>query len=116
MKIKIKRVYDEVSKDDGTRILVDRIWPRGIKKDELKIDDWLKDIAPSTELRKWFAHDPDKWESFQKKYYSELKKKKPLLKELLKKSKKNLTLLYSAKDTERNQAVVIKKFLEKELI
>jgi uncharacterized protein YeaO (DUF488 family) len=114
-RIKIKRVYDKAEKEDGVRILVDRIWPRGIKKKDLKVDDWFKEIAPSTELRKWFSHDPVKWKSFKKKYFTELKKKKSLCNELLKKGKTNLTLLYSAKDIENNQAAALKEFLESEL-
>ena len=74
MKIKIKRVYEEPAQDDGMRILVDRLWPRGLTKQKAKIDLWLKDIAPSTELRKWFDHDPEKWEEFRKRYNEELKK------------------------------------------
>jgi uncharacterized protein YeaO (DUF488 family) len=114
-KIKIKRVYDKTSKDDGIRILVDRIWPRGIKKEELKLDNWVKEIAPSNELRKWFSHKPEKWEEFKIKYFKELKQKKSLCEGLLTKEN-NITLLYSAKDKEHNQAVALKEFLEEEIL
>lgn len=112
MKIKIKRVFETPEKDDGTRILVDRLWPRGIKKEKLKADLWLKEIAPSTELRKWFQHDPEKWPLFKKKYQQELKqagKAVNILKEYQKKG--SLTLLYAAKDELHNNAVVIREFL-----
>ncbi len=115
MKIKIKRVYDKSEKTDGYRILVDRIWPRGIKKNELIYNEWLKEIAPSTELRKWFAHDPGKWEEFKSKYFSELKNKKSLSSQILKNGNNTITLLYSAKDIKHNQAVALKEFLEKEI-
>jgi uncharacterized protein YeaO (DUF488 family) len=115
-KIKVKRVYDEISGSDGTRILVDRIWPRGIKKEYLKLDSWVKEIAPSTELRKWFSHKPEKWEGFRKKYFIELKKKKNLCEELIANGKNNITLLYSAKDKKHNQAIALKEFLEKEIL
>ncbi|BFI73149.1 uroporphyrin-III methyltransferase [Nanoarchaeota archaeon] len=109
--IKIKRVYDPIENDDGIRILVDRIWPRGIKKDKIYI--WLKDIAPSNELRKWFNHDPNKWEEFKRRYFEELDKNSELNKliEIIK-NNKNVTLLYSAKSP-YNNAVALKEYLEK---
>lgn len=111
--IQIKRVYDAASKSDGYRVLVDRIWPRGVSKEEAQLDEWQKDLAPSTELRKWFDHDPDKFEDFSDKYKKELKTKTEDLKELVLKAKtQTLTLLYGAKDTEHNQAVVLKEILE----
>lgn len=76
--IKIKRIYDPATDDDGKRILIDRLWPRGLKKDDAKIDEWIKDIAPSDELRKWFSHDPSKWDDFRKKYKKELNQKADL--------------------------------------
>ena len=102
--IKVKRVYDEISTDDGKRFLVERLWPRGIKKENLKIDGWLKEIAPSTELRKWFGHKPENWAEFRKKYERELDEKAVLLTPILEASKsdENVTLLYSAKDTLHN--------------
>jgi len=110
--IKIKRVYDPVSSDDGKRILVDRLWPRGIKKEDARIDLWQKDIAPSDELRKWFSHDPAKWPDFKKRYKEELKDKLELIEKLREKPKKgNVTLLFAAKDTGHNNAVVLKEVL-----
>ena len=110
MKIKIKRVYEKPDKEDGIRILVDRLWPRGLTKEKASIDLWLKDIAPSTELRKWFGHDPDKWKEFRKRYRHELKENEEqvsLLKDQMKKGK--VTLVYGANDEEHNQAVVLKE-------
>ncbi len=111
--IKIKRVYEPSEKSDGFRILVDRLWPRGIKKEDADFDVWLKEIAPSVELRKWFNHEPEKWEAFHKKYSTELKHL-PALEELLEhvKKHKTVTLIYGAKDELHNQAVVLKEFLE----
>ncbi len=110
--IKIKRVYDKADKKDGERILVDRLWPRGLTKRKAKVDIWLKDLAPSTELRKWFEHDPKKWTAFKTKYKRELKAKKELLTVIKNKSKRRaVTLLYGAKDTEHNEAVALKQYL-----
>jgi|SRR3954468_3913045 uncharacterized protein YeaO (DUF488 family) len=112
MKIKIKRVYEEPSKDDGMRILVDRLWPRGLTKQKADIDLWLKDIAPSTELRKWFSHDPEKWKEFRKRYNEELKKNTEQIKILKEQLKKGIvTLVYGAKDEEHNEALVLKELL-----
>lgn len=112
--IKLKRIYEEASKNDGYRILVDRLWPRGISKEKAKLDLWLKDIAPSDALRKWFGHAPDKWMEFQKKYKAELAKNKKIFEQLeeIIKNKKNVTLLYAAKDEKRNQAVILKASLK----
>jgi uncharacterized protein YeaO (DUF488 family) len=113
--VKTKRIYDPASPDDGRRILIDRLWPRGIKKEEAKIDEWLRDIAPSAELRKWFSHDPEKWQEFKNKYKKELKGKDKLeLLEQLKKTakKEKVTVLFSAKDIAHNNAVVLKELLE----
>ena len=111
--LKIKRIYDPRSRDDGKRILVDRLWPRGIKKDEAKIDEWLKDIAPSDALRKWFAHDPDRWPAFREKYRKELKDKKDIVDRLRKDAKKGkITLLFSAKDRDHNNAAALKDVIE----
>jgi len=110
MKLKIKRVYDKPAEEDGTRILVDRLWPRGLTKQKAKVDVWLKDIAPSTELRKWFAHDPEKWKEFIKKYKKELhenKEQAAILKEYLKQG--TVTLVYGARDELHNEALVIKE-------
>ena len=112
MKIKIKRVYEEPAKDDGVRILVDRLWPRGLTKQKADVDLWLKDIAPTTELRNWFDHDPEKWKEFQKRYKEELKKNTEqieILKQHIKKGK--VTLVYGAKDEEHNEALVLQEFI-----
>jgi len=107
--IKIKRVYEKPAKEDGWRVLVDRLWPRGMKKEAAHLDVWMKDVAPSDALRKWFGHKPEKWSEFRKKYRSELGKKKELVAELKKMAKEHgtVTLLYGAKDEEHNQAVVL---------
>jgi uncharacterized protein YeaO (DUF488 family) len=114
MEIKLKRVYETSAKKDGTRILVDRLWPRGLTKQKASVDIWLKEIAPSTELRKWFHHDPEKWKEFKQRYLMELKSKKEQI-ELLKKQLKKgtVTLLYGAKDEEHNEALVLKELLDR---
>ncbi len=110
--IKIKRVYDPPEPGDGKRILVDRLWPRGIKKENLKVDEWLKEISPSDKLRKWFSHDPKKYEEFKKRYTRELEDKSDILGRIKKEAKKGrVTLLFSAKDTEHNNATVLKELL-----
>lgn len=112
--MKIKRVYEKPEKDDGYRILVDRLWPRGISKASAEIDEWIKEIAPSTELRKWFNHEPEKFSEFKKRYKEELKTQVAELKKIHEISqKKKITLLYSAKDTQYNQAVVLLEVLQK---
>ncbi|MCK1975801.1 DUF488 domain-containing protein [Jeotgalicoccus huakuii] len=111
--LKLKRVYDDISTQDGKRILVDRVWPRGIKKENLELDEWYKELAPSTELRKWFNHDVDKWKEFKVKYEEELKDKGDLITEIQKDSDgHNVTLLYAAKDEQHNQAVVLKEIID----
>jgi uncharacterized protein YeaO (DUF488 family) len=111
--IKIKRIYEKYSLDDGFRILIDRLWPRGVPKANAKVDLWLKEIAPTDSLRKWFSHDPEKWESFKKKYVEELKKNKPTLDKIkdLEKEHKTITLVFSAKDEQHNNAVALQKVL-----
>ena len=112
MTIKLKRVYEAPAKADGTRILVDRLWPRGLSKEKAHVDLWLKEVAPSTELRTWFAHDPAKWAEFQTRYHAELKQNPDqiaLLKQAL--AKGPATLLYGAKDEEHNEAIVLQKLL-----
>ncbi|MDD5521190.1 MAG: DUF488 family protein [Kiritimatiellae bacterium] len=112
MKIAIARVYDTTDKPKGYRVLVDRLWPRGISKEALQLDEWCKDVAPSTELRKWFAHKPERWESFRVRYLNELKEKRELLRPLRALAQKRpLILLYAAKDPDRNQAVIIREAL-----
>lgn len=111
--IQIKRIYDAPKKEDGYRVLVDRIWPRGISKEDAQLDDWLKEIAPTTPLRKWFDHEPAKFEVFTEKYTIELEDRSEILRALKNNAKTiTLTLLYGAKDTEHNQAVVLKAVLE----
>lgn len=112
MKVAIKRAYDEPQKSDGMRVLVDRLWPRGLTKEKAMIDLWLKEIAPTNELRKWFGHDPKKWEEFQKRYKRELKSQAAHFATLKQEARKGVvTLLYGAKDEEHNQAVVLQKLL-----
>lgn len=118
MTIKLKRIYDSISDQDGIRVLVDRVWPRGVAKAKADLDDWLKEIGPSTELRKWFGHDPDKYEQFKQKYKDELRSGEQLeaFEKLAAIVKNNdiVTLVYGAKDEEHNQARVLKELLEKE--
>lgn len=110
MKIRIKRVYEQPDKHDGRRILVDRLWPRGLTREKTSIDLWLKDIAPSTALRKWFGHDPDKWEAFKERYLAELKNNSEQIRLLKQELDKGVvTLVYGAKDKEHNEAVVIQE-------
>lgn len=111
--IKLKRAYDPPEQADGFRVLVDRIWPRGVKKEELALDLWLKEVAPSSSLRKWFGHDPHKWPEFRLRYEAELKEKGELIASLKEKSDQDtLTLVFSAKDVEHNNAVALKRYLE----
>lgn len=112
--IKTKRIYEKYSPDDGFRVLIDRLWPRGVSKSSAKIDLWLKEIAPTDSLRKWFSHDPKKWESFQKKYHEELKENKSLLDVIknLQKEHKTVTLVFSAKDELHNNAIALYKVLD----
>lgn len=117
MKIKLKRVYDPASKEDGVRFLVERLWPRGVKKEALSMHAWLKEVAPSTELRKWFSHDPAKWKQFQEKYFAELDENPEVLTPLIQKLHQGtVTLLYSSKDMEHNNAVSLKNYLEKKIL
>jgi len=111
--ILLKRAYDRSTRADGKRFLVERLWPRGIKKSVLPLDDWVKDIAPSTELRKWFSHDPAKWTEFRRRYQVELATKPEIWKPLLEAARKStITLVYSSHDAEHNNAVVLKEFLD----
>ncbi len=110
--ISIERIYNPV-KGDGLRILVDRLWPRGLTKDEAKIDLWLKEISPSNELRKWYGHDPARWVEFKKKFFQELDQKKELVEQILIRAREeDLILLYGAKDEEHNNAVALKEYIE----
>ena len=111
--IKLKRIYQQPDSGDGKRILVDRLWPRGISKDDAKLDGWLKEIAPSDALREWFGHDPARWEEFRKRYREELKLQDELLEQLRAETRKGtVTLLFAAKDEEHNNAVVLKELLD----
>lgn len=113
-RIQCKRVHDEAARTDGYRVLVDRIWPRGIKKEALHADEWRKELAPSSELRKWFGHDPQRWATFQRKYHDELNDRKDELTALLENCDgRTLTLLYAAKDERHNNAVALMAFLRK---
>ena len=113
MSLQIKRIYDTPSKRDGFRILVDRIWPRGISKAKGQVDQWLKDISPSTELRKWFGHDSKRWKEFKQRYFNELDQKGDVMNKILQKSAKTrVTLLYGAKDTVHNNAQALKDYIE----
>ncbi|MGH7033762.1 MAG: DUF488 domain-containing protein [Stellaceae bacterium] len=111
--IGLKRVYDPPAAEDGLRVLVDRLWPRALKRDEAKIDVWLKDIAPGTALRQWFGHDPSRWAEFERRYRRELAEDPEAVAALrtLVKSNKRLTLLFAARDTAHNNAVALKNFL-----
>lgn len=112
--IQIKRIYEPVSPRDGFRVLVDRLWPRGIKKENAKIDLWLKEIAPSNELRKWYSHDPEKWKEFKSKCFKELDRKKDLVDLLIRNAKKEkIILLYSSKEQQLNNAAALKEYVEK---
>jgi uncharacterized protein YeaO (DUF488 family) len=114
MPVQVKRVYDRASRNDGYRVLVDRVWPRGIRKEEAELDEWLKDIAPSTDLRKWFGHDPDKWKEFRNRYFEELSDKKSQVQKLRSLAKeRRITLLYGARDGEHNNAVALKDYIER---
>jgi uncharacterized protein YeaO (DUF488 family) len=114
MTIKLKRVYEKPAKADGTRILVDRLWPRGLTKEKAAVELWLKEVAPSTELRKWFGHDPKKWKEFRSRYRTELKKHRGELEQIREQTNKGtVTLLYGARDQEHNEAIVLKQLLDK---
>ena len=110
--IQLKRAYDDPSPDDGVRVLVDRLWPRGVSKEDAALDRWMKEVAPTTELRKWFDHDPEKWDAFRDRYAAELENHTEELAYLRETSRAGtLTLVYGAKDTEHNDAVVLKDVL-----
>jgi uncharacterized protein YeaO (DUF488 family) len=114
--LKIKRVYENASAGDGVRFLVDRLWPRGLKKEDLKMKAWLKEVSPSPDLRKWYSHDVAKWEEFQQRYRAELKSNPKAWQPILEVARQgNVTLLYSAKDTEHNSALVLKEFLKEKV-
>lgn len=111
--LRCKRIYDDESSEDGTRVLVDRLWPRGISKEEAALDAWLKEVSPSDELREWFDHDPEKWDEFRRRYHAELDGKDEVVASLREEAEGGtLTLLYAAKDREHNNAVALKTYLE----
>ncbi|MCP9447342.1 MAG: DUF488 family protein [Nitrospira sp.] len=112
MKVSVKRIYEPSAESDGFRVLVDRLWPRGVSKETAHIDLWLREIGPSTALRKWFNHDPARWTEFRRRYHLELKDKSNLLASVVEQARtKPITLLYSAKDERHNQAVALRSFL-----
>lgn len=114
--IQLKRVYDPAARGDGTRVLVDRVWPRGMRKEQAAVDRWLRDVAPSSELRKWFGHDPERWPEFKRRYREELAAGPPALYELIDLCRDGtVTLLFGARDRERNQAVVLREVVEETL-
>lgn len=112
--IRVKRAYEAPAHGDGIRVLVDRVWPRGVSRENIKITAWLPDLGPSTALRTWFGHDPSRWETFRRRYLTELKEKRPLLRQLAVYARRGtLTLVFGARDPAHNQAVVIKEALER---
>jgi uncharacterized protein YeaO (DUF488 family) len=114
--VRLKRAYEPTASSDGYRVLIDRLWPRGISKEEADIDEWEKELAPSTELRQWFSHEPSRFEEFRRRYTDELRSKRPRLTELRRRAREGtLTLVYSARDTEHNDAVVLAEILRRGL-
>jgi uncharacterized protein YeaO (DUF488 family) len=111
--ITLKRAYDPISRADGTRFLVERLWPRGLSKAKLHLDAWLKDVGPSTALRKWFGHDPEKWDEFRKRYRRELDSRPDAWQPIVSAARRSpVTLVYSSHDTEHNNAVALREYLE----
>ncbi|HXF13224.1 MAG TPA: DUF488 domain-containing protein [Terriglobales bacterium] len=114
--LQVKRAYEPPAREDGQRFLVERLWPRGLKKSTLRLDAWLKDVAPSTELRKWFSHDPRKWDEFQKRYRNELKQQREVCDQIVDAARQGtVTLVYAAHDPDRNSAVVLRNYLKKKI-
>lgn len=114
MAIRIKRIYEPAARGDGWRVLVDRLWPRGVSKEKARVDLWLRDVAPSTALRVWFGHDPARWAEFRRRYHAELRTKSDALARLIQEAKTGtLTLLYSARDERFNQAAALKAYLDR---
>jgi uncharacterized protein YeaO (DUF488 family) len=111
MPVRIKRIYDDPQADDGDRILVDRVWPRGCTKEQARLDEWMKDVAPSTELRRWFAHKPERWAQFRERYLLELKGNAAVNDLRERSATRTVTLLYGARDRKLNQAVVLAELL-----
>jgi uncharacterized protein YeaO (DUF488 family) len=116
MPIQIKRIYEPASLDDGHRVLIDRLWPRGVSRQSAKLDGWVKELSPSTELRQWFGHEPGRFEEFRRRYIEELREERPRLTALRRRAREGtLTLVYSAHDTEHNDAVVLAEILRRGL-
>jgi uncharacterized protein YeaO (DUF488 family) len=116
MGIRVKRAYEAAARSDGYRVLIDRLWPRGVSRERAKVDEWGQELAPSTELREWFAHDPSRFQEFRRRYIEELRSKRSRLTELRRRARKGtLTLVYSARDTEHNDAVVLAEVLRRGL-
>jgi uncharacterized protein YeaO (DUF488 family) len=114
MPVQIKRVYEPASPNDGHRVLIDRLWPRGVSRQSAKLDEWVKELAPSTELRQWFGHEPGRFEEFRRRYIQELRDERPRLRALRRRARDGtLTLVYSAHDTEHNDAVVLAEILRR---
>ena len=112
MSIQIRRAYAPPARGDGYRVLVDRVWPRGVSKDELNLDEWRKEIAPSTRLRQWFGHDPERWKEFQERYFAELGEKQDSVRDLVKRARHGrITLVYGARDPDHNQAVALSAYI-----
>ncbi len=113
MAVQVKRAYEKPAKSDGFRVLIDRLWPRGVRKEDLKLDQWLKELGPSTELRKWFGHDPEKWEEFRKRYFRELDSHPEEIRQLRAKMRQGpLTLVFGSKEQRFNDATALKEYLE----
>jgi uncharacterized protein YeaO (DUF488 family) len=116
MMIRVKRAYESAARGDGKRFLVDRLWPRGVTKEALRLEAWLKDVAPSDDLRKWFGHQPDKWDEFRRRYFAGLDAEPEAWQPILKAARRgNVTLLYGARDVEHNNAVALKEYLENQM-
>src|SRR5690242_7863121 len=114
--ITLKRAYETADPTDGARFLVERLWPRGVKKTTLRVDGWLKEVAPSSDLRRWFSHDPNKWHEFRRRYFRELNANPDVVGPLLKAARRGrVTLVYSSHDTEHNNAVALKEYLENKI-
>ena len=112
MSVKSKRVYDAAEAGDGYRVLIDRMWPRGVSRQRAQLDEWARELAPSSELRKWFHHDPERFDEFRSRYRQELRERRPLLEELRRRARDGpVTLLYAARDREHNDAVVLEELL-----
>jgi len=114
MTLQLKRAYDQPHETDGFRVLIDRVWPRGVRKEDLKLDEWLKDLAPSTKLRQWFGHDPERWDEFRRRYFQELDAHPDEIRQLRAKMREGpLTIVFASKEERFNNAVALKEYLNK---